>query len=120
SAFDIFYYPYCGQPRNDGPANRGFVTNYRFHFIDDQPFDTRCSFYMELLAHTRVEGFSYACQAYHYGRPGMMDDHRPITSEDVRKPVLPGPWTPLAVRGSDGATFLEPEKLVDGEVDSES
>ncbi|WP_442485711.1 DUF2961 domain-containing protein [Aeoliella sp. SH292] len=119
SAFDIFYYPYCGQPRNDGPANRGFVTNYRFHFIDDQPFDTRCSFYMELLAHTRVEGFSYACQAYHYGRPGMMDDHRAITREDVRKPVLPGPWTPLAVRGSGGATFFEPEKLIDGEVANE-
>ncbi|WP_425398605.1 glycoside hydrolase family 172 protein [Aeoliella sp.] len=119
SSPDIFFYPYCGQPRNDGPANRGFVTNNRFHVIDDQPFDTRCSFYMELLAHTRVEGFSYACQAYHYGRPGMMDDSRPITKEDVRKPKLPGPYEPLAVRGSNNATYLEPEKLTDGVVKSE-
>ncbi|MCO6048010.1 DUF2961 domain-containing protein [Aeoliella sp. ICT_H6.2] len=119
SSPDIFFYPYCGQPRNDGPANRGFVTNNRFHVIDDQPFNTRCSFYMELLSHTGVKGFSYACQAYHYGRPGMMDDHRPITSEDVRKPKLPGPFQPLAVGGSQGATFLEPEQLTDGVVKTE-
>ena len=23
-----FYHAYCGQPRNDGPGTRGFVTNY--------------------------------------------------------------------------------------------
>jgi D-arabinan exo alpha-(1,3)/(1,5)-arabinofuranosidase (non-reducing end) len=120
SAVDIFFYPYCGQPRNDGPANRGFVTNNRFHFIDDQPFNDRISFYMELITHTRSEGFAYACQAYHYGRPGIMDDHRTITKEDVRKPVMPiGPYKPQAVRGSKGATYLEPEGLVDVEVTTE-
>ena len=34
SSPDIFLFPYCGQPRNDGPGNRGFVTNNRWHIID--------------------------------------------------------------------------------------
>ncbi|TWT78352.1 hypothetical protein Pla123a_11430 [Posidoniimonas polymericola] len=112
SADDIFSFPFAGQPRNDGPANRGFVTNYRFHFLDDQPFNDRLAFTMELLSNHSVEGLSYACQAYHYGRPGMIDDHRPITSEDVRPPRLPAPWTPLAEFGSEDATFFEPEQLI--------
>ncbi|WP_442481655.1 DUF2961 domain-containing protein [Aeoliella sp. SH292] len=120
SAIDIFAYPYCGQPRNDGPANRGFVANYRFHFVDDQPFDERIAFYMELLSNHENEDFSYACQAYHYGRPGMMDDHRVITVADVREPKLPGPWKPRAYRGSEGAIYLEPENLADGNFESEA
>jgi hypothetical protein len=119
SAVDIFFHPYCGQPRNDGPANRGFVTNNRWHIIDDLPFQERISFYMELLSHHRVEGFSYACLGYHYGRPGKIDDHRVITGEDVRKPELPGPWSPLAYRGSQGATFYEPENVTDAKVEIE-
>ena len=119
SAVDIFFYPYCGQPRNDGPANRGFVTNNRWHMIDDLPFQQRISFYMELLSHHRVEGFSYACLGYHYGRPGKIDDHRVITRNDLRKPVLPGPWKPLAYRGSQGATFYEPEDVAEGDFEIE-
>ncbi|TWT92012.1 Glycosyl hydrolases family 43 [Botrimarina colliarenosi] len=115
SAVDIFSYPYAGQPRNDGPGNRGFVTNYRFHFLDDQPFTERIAFTMELLSNHPVDDFSYGCQAYHYGRPGMIDDHRPITSEDVRRPTLPTPWKPLAIFASAGATFLEPEALTSAE-----
>ena len=38
SSPDIFVYPYCGQPRNDGPANRGFVVNHRWHIMDALPF----------------------------------------------------------------------------------
>ena len=41
---DIFMFPYCGQPRNDGPANRGFVTNNRWHILDDLPFRYRIGF----------------------------------------------------------------------------
>ncbi|WP_425399618.1 glycoside hydrolase family 172 protein [Aeoliella sp.] len=113
SAVDIFDYPYCGQPRNDGPGNRGFVANYRFHFIDDQPFHERIAFYMELLTNHENEGFSYACQSYHYGRPGIIDDHRVITKSDVRVPQLPGPWKPRAYHASTGATYYEPETLTD-------
>lgn len=113
SAVDIFFHPYCGQPRNDGPANRGFVTNNRWHIIDDLPFKKRISFYMELLSHHRVEGFSYGCIAYHYARPGKMDDHRVVTRHEATKPELPGPWKPLAYRGSANATYFEPEAITD-------
>lgn len=111
SAVDLFDYPYCGQPRNDGPGNRGFVANYRFHFLDDQPFQNHIAFYLELLSNHPVKEFSYARQAYHYARPGIHDDHVTITAEDVRVPRLPGPWTPMAHHASAGATYLEPESL---------
>ena len=39
SSPDIFIFPYCAQPRNDGPANRGFVTNNRWHVLDALPFE---------------------------------------------------------------------------------
>ncbi len=111
SAEDIFAYPYCGQPRNDGPGNRGFVANYRHHFLDDQPFEDRIAFYLELLSYHPVEDFSYARQAYHYGRPGIIDDHVTITAEDVRIPRLPAPWVPNPQNASAGATYFEPELL---------
>ncbi|TWT77637.1 hypothetical protein Pla123a_14330 [Posidoniimonas polymericola] len=111
SAVDLFDYAYCGQNRNDGPANRGFVSNYRFHLIDDQPFRNRLAFYMELLMHDKVDGFSYACLAYHYARPGTIDDHRPITRRDVAEPRLPEGWKPKAYRATEEATFLEPQEL---------
>jgi hypothetical protein len=119
SAEDIFAYPYCGQPRNDGPGNRGFVANYRHHFLDDQPFEDRIAFYLELLSNHSVEDFAYARQAYHYGRPGIIDDHVTITAEDVRVPRLPAPWTPVAHHASTGATYYEPETLTSQPHESE-
>ena len=44
SSPDIFAYPYCGQPRNDGPGNRGFVTNFRWHVLDCDAVQERHSF----------------------------------------------------------------------------
>ncbi len=51
SSPDIFAFPYCGQPRNDGPGNRGFVTNFRWHILDPIPFKRNIRFYMELFSH---------------------------------------------------------------------
>ena len=48
SSARIFSYPYCGQPRNDGPGNRGYVSNYSWHISDDIPFTDKIAFYMEL------------------------------------------------------------------------
>ena len=48
SSSRIFSYPYCGQPRNDGPGNRGYVSNYRWHIADDILFMDKIAFYMEL------------------------------------------------------------------------
>lgn len=111
SSPNIFIYPYCGQPVNDGPANRGFVTNYRWHILDALPFRDRISFYMELFPHERTDGFSYARIGYHYGRPGIIDDQRVLTREDVRHLELPGNWQVAARGGATGYTFYQAEDL---------
>lgn len=109
---EIFGYPYCGQPRDDGPANRGFVVNHRWHVLDALPFRQRIAFYMELYSHERTPGFSYARLAYHYGRPGITDDHAPITDEAVRHLELPAAWQPAARMGARGSTFYQAEDRV--------
>jgi len=109
---DIFYHPYCGQPRNDGPGNRGFVTNYRWQILDPIPFKNSISFYMELCTHERVPGLSYARVGYHYGVAGMMDDSEPLTSEDVRIPQLPENWQPTAQKGSANSVFFQAEDII--------
>ncbi|MFH1942734.1 MAG: glycoside hydrolase family 172 protein [bacterium] len=112
SSPDIFDYPYCGQPRNDGPGNRGFVTNYRWHILDAIPFENRIRFTMELFSHERTPGLSYARIAYHYARPGLTDDHQPIMPEDVRHLLLPFPWQPEARFGARNAQFYAAENLL--------
>lgn len=112
SSPDIFIYPYCGQPRNDGPANNFFVTNYRWHILDPLPFEQSMAFYMELFSHERVPGFSYARIAYHYARPGVIDDHVPITGEDVRLLERPQNWEPAARGAARNSTFYALEDVV--------
>ena len=112
SSNDIFLFPYCGQPRNDGPANRGFVTNDRWHILDTLPFKQRLSFYMELFTHQRTEDMSYARIAYHYARPGMMDDHVAITDEDVRHLELPKGWIPESKGAARNSVFFQAEDLL--------
>ncbi|MHC4443252.1 MAG: glycoside hydrolase family 172 protein [Planctomycetota bacterium] len=108
-----FHHPYCGQPRNDGPGNRGFVTNFRWHVIDPLPFKDYIGFYMELYTHTETPNMSYARIGYHYGKPGITDDHLTITSEDVRYLELPEGWQPVPLRGSQNSAFFQAEKLIE-------
>jgi len=115
SSPDIFIYPYCAQPRNDGPGNRGYVTNLRWHLLDDLPFEQRLAFYMELYCHDHTPDTSYARIAYHYARPGLMDDHVLITDEDLRPPQYPPSWEPLARFAVRNSTFLAAEDVVMGE-----
>ena len=117
SSPDIFVFPYCGQPRNDGPANRGFVTNNRWQIIDDLPFKQRISFYMELYSHERTPGVSYARIGYHYARPGLMDDHLPITDEDIRPLQLPENWQPKARGAASNSVFFQAESLLRSDAD---
>jgi hypothetical protein len=113
SAEHFFSYPYCGQPRNDGPGNRGYVSNFRWHISDDLPFNTDIAFYMELRHHGVVPNFSYGRIVYAYALPGFVDDYMPISKEDVRMiPYLD--WKPLAYLGSRGYTFLQAEDVVVG------
>ncbi|MGC9328642.1 MAG: glycoside hydrolase family 172 protein, partial [Candidatus Hinthialibacter sp.] len=111
SSEEIFVHPYFGQPRNDGPANRGFVTNHRWHILDPLPFQYRLSFYMELFSHEETPGVSYARLSYLYGKPGMMDDHLPITGEDVRLLELPQNWQPVSKMGAMNSIFFGAEDL---------
>ncbi|MBW7866058.1 MAG: DUF2961 domain-containing protein [Candidatus Hydrogenedentes bacterium] len=90
----LFGFPYCGQPRNDGPANRGFVVNQRWHILDPLPFAESLAFYMELFSHERTEGVSYGRIGYYYARPGTLDDHVPLTDTDLQLPELPATWEP--------------------------
>lgn len=112
SAPDLFWLPYCGQPRNDGPGNRGFVSDYRFHILDALPFERSIAFYLELYPHERLPGFSYARIGYHYGRPGLIDDHLAVTPADVRPLRLPEAWVPAARGGARNAVFYQAETLV--------
>jgi hypothetical protein len=108
---DIFAYPYCGQPRDDGPGNRGFVANFRWHVLDSIPFKSSLRFYMELFSHERTPGLSYARIGYHYARPGLMDDHQALTAEDLRLPVLPENWEPAARGAASNSVFYAAEGL---------
>ena len=108
---DIFGHAYCGQPRDDGPGNRGFVTNQRWHIIDDLPFRSRLAFYLELFSHMRTPGMSYARIGYHYARPGTMDDHVAITDEDVRPVSLPANWQPVANGAMRNSRYYHAEDL---------
>ena len=47
---DIFSIRIVGS-HDDGPANRGFVVNQRWHVMDAIPFEHRLAFYMELYSH---------------------------------------------------------------------
>jgi hypothetical protein len=111
SSPDIFLYPYCGQPRNDGPANRGFVVNQRWHILDAIPFASRIAFFMELYSHERTPDFSYARVAYHYARPGLIDDSVGLTDADVRHLQYPADWKPAARMGALNSVFFQTEEL---------
>ena len=109
---DIFSHAYCGQPRNDGPGNRGFVTNHRWHILDDLPFRSRLAFYLELFPHDRVPEMSYARIGYYYAKPGCYDDHVAITDEDLRPLELPANWQPEARYVLQDAEIHAIEELV--------
>ena len=112
SSPDIFCFPYCGQPRNDGPGNRGFVTNYRWHILDPIPFHKNIRFFMELFSHERTPGVSYARIAYHYAKPGVTDDHQALMEEDLRHLSLPEGWHPAARFGARNSVFYPAEEII--------
>lgn len=109
---DIFIFPYCGQPRNDGPANRGFVTNYRWHILDALPFRQGIRFFIELKSHERTPQMAYGRIGYHYALPGITDDHLAVTSEDVRPPLLPEFWQPASRMGARNSVFFTAEDVL--------
>jgi hypothetical protein len=109
---DIFFFPYCGQPRNDGPGNRGFVTNFRWHILDSIPFADSIGFSLELSSHERTPGMSYARTGYYYARPGTIDDHEAIMPDDLRELRLPDGWQPAARFGARNSVFYPAEEIM--------
>jgi hypothetical protein len=107
----IFSYAYCGQPRNDGPGNRGNVTNFRWHIIDDIPFYEKASFTMELGHHGTVPGFTYGRIVYFYALPGLTTDHPEISMEDIGE-IAYRTWRPEAYKGSAGFSFIQAENIM--------
>ncbi len=112
SSSKIFTHPYCGQPRNDGPANRGFITNYRWHILDNIVFEKGFDFYMELYSHRIVDHFSYARMIYLYTQAEGHDDHSPISEEDIRILNMPDNWWPEAEGMSANSLFYQVEDLI--------
>jgi hypothetical protein len=111
SSARIFSYPYCGQPRNDGPGNRGYVSNFRWHISDDILFRDKISFYMELGHHGVVPGFSYGRIVYYYALPGSIDDYKKISMPDIAD-ISYLPWSPVAYLGSAGYSYIQAENLI--------
>ncbi|TAH38217.1 MAG: DUF2961 domain-containing protein [Planctomycetota bacterium] len=101
---DLFDHPYCGQPLDSGPANAGYVANYRFHVLDDVPFEQSLDFFMELWPHTTGYPISYARIAYWYARPGGGHDIAPLQAGDCTVPPL-AHWEPRAIGGASGSDF---------------
>ncbi len=118
SSPDIFFFPYCGQPRNDGPGNRGFVTNFRWHVLDAIPFESSIGFSMELSSHERTPGLSYARTGYYYARPGTIDDIEALQPSDLRALQLPAGWQPAARFGARNSVFYAAEEIMSGRKDT--
>ncbi len=102
SRCDLFDHPYCGQPLDSGPDTAGYVSNHRFHLLDAIPFERSLAALMELWAHRRVAGMSYARIAYVYARPGTVDDHRGLMPADLKIAALPK-REPVAAGGATSA-----------------
>jgi len=108
---DLFALPYFAQPRCDGPMTRGFVANNRWHILDDIPFAKRLDFFMEMIHHSVVDGFSYARISYYYARPGLVNDQMPLFREDLRRPTAPEGWVPAQEGRQAQATYFQCEDL---------
>jgi hypothetical protein len=107
----LFEHAYFAQPRCDGPATRGFVVNNRWHILDDIPFYQRINFYLEMLHHVTVDGFSYARISYYYGRPGIISDHMQPFREDLREPKGPVAWKPVPSNREKNAILYQAEAM---------
>ncbi len=107
---DLFAHPWCGQPVDTGPANAGYVVDFRLQVLDDLPFTESLDAWMELWPHRAVAPIPYARLAWWYGAPGAVDEVPVPGPEELRVPVLPR-WEPQPWGGATGATFLRLEEL---------
>jgi len=107
---NLFDHPYCGQPLDSGPDTSGYVSNHRFQIMDAIPFQESLTVFLELWAHNRTPGLSYARIAYYYARPNSIDDHCGLMPSDLKIPALPK-REPQARGGAAGAQFYFPDQM---------
>lgn len=106
---------YSGQTLNTGPANRGFVSNCRWHILDPIPFRTGIDFCLELWHHSHTPGFSYGRLALFYAAPELRDYRMPVSRLDVTLGLeLPTDYEPVAAGQAQGAVFFQGEEMLDG------
>ena len=72
----FFESPFHAQPRAQGPANFGHVTNTRVRLLDGIPFRQSLRFDMEVW-HSRPCDIPYAVATYWYAHPGAKADPQP-------------------------------------------
>lgn len=85
----VFSHAFHNQPRADGPANFGHVSNNRFHIIDDMPFRSAFRFDMELWHWNLETQVDQAVTAYWYAAPGAADAFEKPDPELLIVPELP-------------------------------
>ncbi len=103
-----FAHPYCAMPHATGPGHRGYVSNVRWHVLDDVSFRRSIDTRIELLHHTRTPGVSVGVTRYWYAAPGVAETRSPLSQRDLVVPPLV-PWLPVARLGSAGARFHQLE-----------
>lgn len=101
----FFESPFHAQPRAQGPANFGHVTNTRVRLLDGIPFRKSLRFDMEVW-HSRPCDIPYAVATYWYARPGASAEPQ-ARDESLR--VFNFPLPAAEVRTVAGA--LEGESL---------
>lgn len=110
SSSRLFSFPYCGQPRNDGPGNRGYVSNFRWHILDDIPFSEKAAFYMELGHHGLVKGINYGRIIYYYAQSEEKNQKALLKKDDLRD-ISYTIWNPQAFKGSSAFHFIQAENV---------
>lgn len=110
---EFFDSPWRAQPRAEGPASFGNVTNLRFRSLDAIPFKKDFRFDMEIW-HWAATNVDYAVTAFWYGKPGAkavgMADAKTVDAEAAAPVTYQTPFL-LKV---PGWKFNAPEKPLDG------
>ncbi len=100
---EFFCDPFHAQPRAEGPANKGHVTNTRERILDGIPFTRSLRFDMEVW-HWEAVQVAYAATTYWYGLPGAEANHAPM-------PEMAKIFTPPAPKRHKVEGAIEGEEL---------
>ncbi len=94
---EFFESPFHGQPRAEGPRNKGHVTNTRVRLLDGIPFRKDFRFDMEVW-HWQACNVAYAATTHWYGRPGAYANYAPMPKQ--ARVILAEPLKPRMVEGA--------------------